>query len=258
MNQRTKKLLINIAQIAALIVVALLLWYIAALITDSDLIVPEPWAVIKLAFSLLSVGSTYLALLSTLLRAVVAFAVSAVFAILLCMLVVALPKSSFCVNAVVTLLRALPTIAIILIALIMFQSTVVPVIVAFLVVFPVIYSALRRELEHNAQLLDACKVYDVSASKKIKFVLLPIVRDELLSIVRDELPLSIKVVVAGEVLALPMSGIGKLMYVGKVNLDTAKVVALTALALIVCFVISGIVSLCQNTLLRKGHGYKYD
>ena len=246
MKQTTKRLLINIAQIAALITVALLLWYVAARLTNSELIVHEPWAVIKLTFSLLGEGATYIALLYTLLRSVIAFSVSAVFAILLGMLVVVWQKSRFCVNAVVTFLRALPTIAIILVTLIVFKSTSVPVIVAFLVVFPIIYSVLRRELEHNCQLLDVCTVFNVTPAKRIKFVLFPIVRDELLSIVRDELPLCIKVVVAGEVLALPLSGIGKQMYIGKVELDTAKVVALTLLTLIVCFVISGIVALIQR------------
>lgn len=246
MRTTTKRLLINIAQIAALIVSALLLWYIAALVTDSELIVPEPYTVIKLTVSLLGEGQTYLALLITLLRSCIAFVVSTVFATLLSMLVVVWQKSSFCVNAIVTFLRALPTIAIILLTLFVFKSTTVPVVVAFLVVFPVIFSVLRRELEHSGRLLDVCSVYDVTPAKRIKFVLFPIVRDELLSIVRDELPLCIKVVVAGEVLALPLSGIGRQMYVGKVNLDTAKVVALTVLTLIVCFAISGIVSLCQR------------
>lgn len=246
MKQATKRILINVLQIAALVIVALLLWYVASLVTDSDLIVPDPWSVLKLTFSLLGEGQTYLALLSTLLRSVIAFVISLLLASLLCLLVVVWKRSSFCVNAVVTFLRALPTIAIILVTLILFQSTTVPVIVATLVVFPVVYSRFRRELEHNGNLLAVCKVYDVTPAKKIRFVFLPIVRDEILTIVRDELPLCIKVVVAGEVLALPLQGIGKQMYVGKVNLDTAKVVALTLLTLIVCFVISGVVSLCQR------------
>lgn len=246
MKQRTRKLLINILQIAVLIVVALLLWYIAAIATDSELIVPEPWSVIKLTFSMLIEGSTYLALLSTLLRALIAFVLSALFASILCLIVVVWQKSSFCVNAIVTFLRALPTIAIILVTLIVFPSTTVPVIVAFLVVFPVVFGRLRRELDRNGRLLDVCKVYDVSPAKKIKFVLFPIIRDELLSIVRDELPLCIKIVVAGEVLALPLNGLGKEMYVGKVNLDTARVIALTVLTLVVCFAISGLVTLCQR------------
>ena len=246
MKQATKKLLINIAEIAALIFVALLLWYIAAKSANSELIVPQPWVVVKLLFSLLTQGATYLALLNTLLRAICAFVISTCVAILLSMLVYLYPKSSFCVDSVVTFLRALPTIAIILVTLIVFNSATVPIIVAILVAFPIVYSVLQRAVQHNVRLLDVCKVYQVSAANKIKFMFLPIVRDELLTIVADDLPLCIKIVVAGEVLALPLSGIGRDMYVGKVNLDTARVIALTVLTLIVCFAISGVVHLCQR------------
>ena len=229
-----------------LVAVAILLWYVAALIFNSELIVPEPWAVVKLTFSLLGKGATYMALLNTLLRAICAFVASACVAILLSMLVYLYPKCAFCVHCIVTFLRALPTIAIILVTLIVFNSSFVPVVVAFLVAFPVIYSVLSRALQHNDALLDVCKVYQVKAGKKIKFMFLPIVKDELLTIVSDNLPLCIKVVVAGEVLALPLSGIGRDMYIGKVNLDTAQVVALTLLTLIVCFAISGSIALCQR------------
>ena len=245
MKRITKRFVNNLIQVVVLVAVAILLWYVAALIFNSELIVPEPWTVIKLTFSLLGQGATYLALLNTLLRAICAFVISACVAILLSLLVNLYPNSAFCVDCIVTFLRALPTIAIILVTLIIFNSSIVPAIVAFLVAFPVIYSVLQRAFQHNP-LLDVCKVYDVNVAKKIKFMFLPIVRDEALTVVREELPLCIKVVVAGEVLALPLSGIGRDMYIGKVNLDTARVVALTVLTLIICFIISGTVTLCQR------------
>ena len=246
MKPRTKKFVNSFIQIIVLIALAILLWYVAALIFDSELIVPEPWTVVKLTFKLLGEGATYLALLYTLLRAICAFVISACVAVLLSLLVNLYPKCRFLVDCVVTFLRALPTIAIILVTLIVFNSSLVPAVVAFLVAFPIIYSVLQRAFQYNATLFDVCKVYQIKASNKIKFMFLPIVRDELLTIVHDELPLCIKVVVAGEVLALPLKGIGRVMYIGKVNLDTAKVVALTLLTLIVCFAISGIVSLCER------------
>ena len=52
--------------------------------------------------------------------------------------------------------------------------------------------------------------------------------------------------VAGEVLALPLYGIGRQMYVAKVNLYTANVVALTILVLIVCFAISYLSSIFER------------
>lgn len=246
MKQTTKKLLINLIQIVVLAVAVVLLWYAAALIYDNELVLPEPWGVIKLTFTLLGKGATYLALLYTLLRALVAFVVSVIFAVLLGLLVGVFPQSGFVVNAIVTVLRAFPTIAIILVVLILFNSGVTPVVVAFLVAFPIAYSTFTRQFEHNQQLLNLCKVYNVAPSKKVKYVLFPLMRDELLPLVSDQLPLCIKVVVAGEVLALPLSGIGRQMYVAKVNLDTANVVALTILTLVVCFAISGTVALCRR------------
>lgn len=246
MKSTTKRILFNILQIALLLVVVIALWYAVALIFGSELILPQPHNVLKITLSLLCKGSTYLALLSTLLRAVVAFVLSVGFAIVLALCVGVYDKSALVVNSIVTFLRAMPTIAVILITLIVFNSTVTPVIVAFLVAFPMVYSVFQREFAHSDKLLQVCKVYDVAPSKKVKYVLFPLVKGELLSVVKDTLPLCIKIVIAGEVLSLPIRGIGRQMYVAKVNLETANVVALTILTLVVCFAISGVVSLCQR------------
>lgn len=246
----SKKLFKSTIQIVILVIAALLVWYAAALITDSELIVPQPHDVLKLTFELLGKGQTYLALLSTLLRAVIAFVISVAVALLLAICVGVWSKCKFYVEVVVGFLRALPTIAIILVTLILFNSSIVPVVVAFLVGFPIVYSVFANQLNRNAKLLDVCKVYNVTPTKKIQNVLFPLFCEELPSQCSDTLPLCIKVVVAGEVLSLPLQGIGKQMYVGKVNLDTANVIALTVLTLVVCFVISGIVALCS----RLAHG----
>ena len=246
MKQVSKKLLFNLIQAVVLFAVAVALWYAAAAIVNSELVLPEPHEVLIITFSLLGKGSTYLALLYTLLRAMVAFVFSLGFATALWILVGCYPKTKFVVGATVTFLRALPTIAVILITLILFNSFITPIIVACLVVFPVIFGALDRTLNYNAKLMDLCKVYHVKPWKKVKLVLFPLIAEELSSIVKENLPLCIKIVIAGEVLALPLKGIGRQMYVGKVNLDTASVVALTILTLVVCFVVNGIVTLIER------------
>ena len=246
MKQATKRLLYNLIQAVALFVVAIAIWYVAAAMVKSELILPQPHEVLVLTFTLLGAGSTYLALLYTVLRALVAFILSLACAVALILLTGCYPSAKFSVGVVVSFLRALPTIAVILVTLILFNSFVTPVIVAFLMVFPVIFGVLDRTLNHNAKLLDLCKVYRVKPSKIVKLALFPLIAEELPSVVRENLPLCIKIVVAGEVLALPLAGIGRDMYVAKVNLDTASVVALTILTLAVCFVISGVVSLCER------------
>lgn len=244
MNKAIRKLYISIAQIVGAVVVVLLLWWLFATIADSDLVLPNPWAVLKLTAQLLGKGSTYWALLLTLLRALIAFAASMAVALALNLLANVLNCCEPFVNGFVTFVRAVPTIAFILVTMIIFSSSfVVPIIVAFLVGFPVIYSAFQREISAEPKLLDVCKVYGVSNDKKVKHVLLPLMRRAILPQCKDTFPLCVKVVIAGEVLALPKLGLGRDMYVAKVNLETASVLALTLLALIVCYVVTLICTL---------------
>lgn len=246
MNKTAKKILINAALIAGLTAAALLVWYVAAVIYGNELILPDPWAVIKLAFGLLGDGATWLSLLFTLARSLAAFLLSAVIAFCLALAAGLFPATRLCADAVVTFLRALPTISVILLSMVLLRSSAVPVAVAVLVAFPVAYGTFVRRYDHNRALFDVCKTYDVSACGKVKYFLLPLIRDELLSVAEEELPLCVKVVIAGEVLALPLGSLGRDMYVAKVNLDTARVLALTVIALVVCFVISGVLGLVRR------------
>ena len=244
MNRTLKKLFISVAQIVIAVVVVLLLWWLLSVIVDSDLVLPNPWAALKLTVQLLGKGATYLALLLTLLRAVIAFVASMAVALALTLLAEVFKLCASFVNGFVTFIRAIPTIAFILVTMIMFSSSfVVPIVVAFLVGFPIIYSAFQREIRAEPKLLDVCKVYGVSNNKKVKYVLLPLIRRAILPQCKDTFPLCVKVVIAGEVLALPRLGLGRDMYVAKVNLETAKVLALTLLALIVCYVVTGVCAL---------------
>lgn len=246
MSLTTKKLLVNLLYSLGVIVAILLIWYVTSAVVSSDLLAPSPWSVIGLTFTMLGKGSTYLALLSTLARSLIAFAASMAAALGLTLLVGVFPSSKIVVDKVVTVFRAVPTMSIILITLVLVSSTVVPAIVAFLVAFPIVYSAFTREIYADCRLQDMCCVFNVSRGNKIRYVLFPQVSKAVIPQIKDTLPLCIKVVIAGEALSLPRRGLGQQMYVAKVNLDTASVLALTILALAACFIIQGAVALCDR------------
>ena len=171
MKKASKTLLFNLIQVVVLFAVAIAVWYVASALVDSELILPQPHEVFLLTLRLLGKGEVYIALAYTLLRAIVAFVLSLCFSVALWLLMGCFSQVKPTVNAAVTFLRALPTIAVILVTLILFNSFITPIIVAFLVVFPVIFGVLDRTLTHNAKLMDLCKVYRVKSWKKVKFVL---------------------------------------------------------------------------------------
>lgn len=250
MNLRTKKFLANLLYALGVIAGIFLLWFVTSQAVNSELIAPRPWDVIKLTFTLLGKAATYLALLSTLLRSVIAFAVSIGVAFCFSLLVGVFPSSKPAVDKVVTLFRAVPTMSIILITLVLVSSTIVPAIVAFLVAFPIAYSAFTREIYADNKLNDMCAVFNVSRRNRTRYVLLPQISKAFIPQIKDTLPLCLKVVIAGEALSLPRNGLGQQMYVAKVNLDTASVLALTVLALAVCFIIQGGVALCEKKIAK--------
>ena len=250
MNSTTKKFLVNFAYALGVIAAIFLIWYLTSLAIGSELLAPNPWSVLALTFTMLGTGSTYLALLYTILRSVIAFVVSLAAALGLSLFVGVFPSSKNVVDKVVTIFRAVPTMSIILITLVLSSSTVVPAIVAFLVAFPVTYSAFTREIYAESNLINMCAVYGVTRANKTRYVLLPQISKAVVPQIKDTLPLCLKVVIAGEALALPRNGIGQQMYVAKVNLDTASVLALTVLALAVCFIIQGVVTLCEKKITK--------
>ena len=250
MNSATKKILKDALYAIGVILAIFLIWYVVSVTVNKELIAPSPWTVLALTFALLGKGVTYLALLSTLLRAVIAFVVSMATAFGLSLLAGLFPTCKAAIDKLVTIFRALPTMSVILITLILFSSTVVPAVVAFLIAFPIMYSAFTHEIYSNNALLKVCSVYDVSRLNKTRYVLLPEIGKAVVPQIKDTFPLCIKVVIAGEALSLPRRGLGQQMYIAKVNLDTASVLALTVLALAVCFIVQGVVSLCSRKTMK--------
>lgn len=248
MNATFRKILISTAKIIAAIAAVLLLWWLCALWADNELVLPQPWEVLKLTFALLGESSAYVGLWHTFWRAAVAFCVSFVSAGALCGLARLCKVTKPFVDGFVTFLRSVPTMSVILLAMIAFRSSQVPVFVAVLVALPIVYAAFGRETDSDERLEDVCTVFGVTRSKKLRFVLLPQMKRAVLPQIRDTFPFCIKIVIAGEVMALPRLGLGRQLYVAKVNIETANVLALTLLALAMCYVVSGVCSLIQRRL----------
>lgn len=240
MTSTSKKVLFSVLQWVCVVLVVFLLWHVVAVVQDNPLLYPDLADVLAQTGSLLLQGETYLSLCYTLLRSLVAFAVSVVVAFALAVCAGLFNSSKKIIDVIVLIFRSVPTMAIIFIALMMFSSSAVPCFVAVLVAFPVAYSAFVRETSFDDKLNEVCDVYEVTKRKKLKYVLLPQIKNAFLPQCKDSLPLCIKVVIAGEALSLPLRGLGKDMYSAKVSLETAQVLALTILTLVVCLIIQSL------------------
>ena len=182
-------------------------------------------------FDLLGTKEFYVAVGGTLVRALISFALAFVFAVLLAVAGYLLPPLSKILAPIVTVLRSVPTMSIILLSLIWLTSKESPVLITFLIVFPLLYSSLERSLKNiDGYALSMSKVFGVPVLTRIFRMYIPAVLPDTIAASRSNISLGLKVMIASEVLAQTVNSMGVAMQISRVYLDTAALMGWTIAA----------------------------
>ncbi len=214
-------------------VVLIAVWYIAALVTASPFIMPSPAMVFTDSFNLVSDPEFARMLAATCGRGILAFLVS-----LACSFVLGLgsgmyPSFSAVIRPWMTIIKATPVVSFILIALLWFGSSLVPVFVSVLMTVPVMTEAIAQGVRSSdKKLLDMARIYHFRRRDVLLHIQLPSALPYFIGGAGASLGLTWKVVVAGEILGSPHFGIGAAMQTAKVHLETARVFSLTLTAIL--------------------------
>jgi NitT/TauT family transport system permease protein len=125
-------------------------------------------------------------------------------------------------------MRTIPVMAIILIAILWFSSDIVPVFAALLMALPVVTGALERSIrEIDKKLLEMAWIFRFSRSDRFWKVIVPQILPAILTSAHLTLGLCWKVVIAGEILAIPARGIGSEMQLAQLSIESETVFAWT-------------------------------
>ena len=223
----------------------IIIWIFLSRIVDNEVILPS----IKSTFiSILVIikGPSFLSIIKwTLLRTLIGFSISLSLAMILGILS---SISKIAYNLMVPILKTLnsvPTIAIIVLALIWLNNNLVPMFVGFIMVFPILYEGvLNSILNVNDHIIQMAHLYKVKKTKIIKDIYLPNIFYKLSSIFNSALGINLKMVIAGEVLAQPKFAIGSSLQLERVYLNTPGVFAW----ILIILLISGIFDYIVNAL----------
>ena len=217
------------------LVTVVVAWVIAYLIVQNDYALPSPLATAVAALGLLGQSGFYLALLSTLGRA--ALAVVAAFGFGVGLAVVAYLDPSFekFLRGIIAVLRALPTMAALLLILLAAEELGVseylpPVVIGVLTLFPILYTAAYSALSGvDKDLLEMSRVYRVPTLVQVKKLYLPTALPVLCREGLAALSFSLKLIVSAEVLAFTSQSIGGWMQTANVGYEIAEMMALTVI-----------------------------
>ena len=250
MNKKT--VFLNIAIPIITVIVILTIWLIASLSVADEILLPTPFAVLKEFIELFSEGRFYLGYFYTLLRSVLAFLISFLIAFILAILVKILPVSRKVIGTIIPIIRALPTIAVVLLLLLWTSSNVAPIIVTMLVVLPTVFTNLLEAInEVDDEVIEMCKVYKIDKKRQIFEVYIPMVLPTMVVVIGSGLSLNLKLMVAAEVLSQTVNSLGLLLQESKIYFETANMFALVLVSVITGLILEIIGNVVSKKLRKR-------
>lgn len=215
-----------------------LLWYIAYAAVGNELVLPSPTACIKTVGELLAVSWFWQAFLATLLRVFLAFVCSLVLASGFALVSYLLPSFGLILQPIVRIFRALPTMAVLLLLLLWTGAEHAPVAVAFLSLFPMLYTSFLSALWGvDKRLIEMSRVYRVPLKTQVRELYIPSVLPSVVCEGAAAFGFAVKLVVSAEVLAGTFGSLGGAMQEARACLDIPLLFALTLVTLFVATVL---------------------
>lgn len=213
--------------------IPLLAWAVLSLRIGTETILPGPLRVLRGTVVLLTTPSFLRDIGVTTLRAGAVLLSAAAISIPTGLGAGQVPLLGTFLAPIVTVLRTIPVIAVILLALIWFRSGMIPVFVGVLMVAPVLYDAARGgSVECPVELLEMGRVYHVPRFQKFRHIVIPSALPAIFSGLRSAHGIAWKVTVAAEVLSVPGFGIGSQMQEARLYLFTEQVLAWTVVLVV--------------------------
>ena len=218
------------------VAIVLIVWFIAAEIYNVEIILPRPKTVAREFAAALFEGEFWRSVGNTMLRPAVAFAIAFVAALLLSLAATASKGFYRLFYPVVVFLRALPTISVIFVCYIAVKGWFRAVIIAFLIIFPTLFSSFYTAFDStNGELAEVGRVFGVKPINRLVKFVIPSVWTYMYSDIINTLSLSVKLIVAAEAVTSTRMSLGGLMADSKMNIDMGRIFAYTVVAVVLSY-----------------------
>ncbi len=229
-----------------------ILWAITAKAVGLEILVPSISSTLKGLGKLLSSADFYIAVGWTLGRSLLAFCIAFLCGMILAIVASLSPYIKRFLSPIIVLLRVIPTMSIILLAIIWLTSSQTPILVAFVIIFPLVYGGYLSAVESvDSELVEMAKIYKVPLSKRIFSLYIPMTAVPLMNVVQNTIGLTLKLVIAAEVLAQTKQSIGLNMQLANLYLETPTLIAWTIVAIVLGGILESIVLIIKKIYQRS-------
>jgi NitT/TauT family transport system permease protein len=237
----------NVITLTAAIAVCLAVWAIAYAVVGNDLLLPSFADCMRAAGELLVSSVFWTAFFSTLLRVLIAFCISFVFAAIFAVIAYMVPTFRAFFAPIIAIIRSMPVLAVLLVILVWTNGGVAPVIVAFLSLFPMLYTGILAAFSGIDQdVLEISRLHGASVFTQVFKIYLPLSSPYILRESAAALSFSLKLVVSAEVVANTARSLGGLMQDAQ-GYDLPRLFALV----IITFIVGLLLELLVGAFMTK-------
>ncbi len=233
----------------------ILLWAFLSALIDQELFLPSPLRVIYALSSMVGESSFWRSIAFSLSRVSAGIVISFLSAILLSALSYRFRLIDIFLDPALKVIKATPVASIIILVLLWIKSRNLSIVISFLMVFPILYTALLDGLNGiGYDMIEMADVYGIRGLRRIRYIYMPYVMPALRTALRTALAMGWKSAVAAEVIGLPSFSIGSELYQSKVYFDTPRLFAWTAVIVLLAFLFERlfifIISIAERRIVR--------
>lgn len=211
-------------------IIWLLLWQAIAMAVSNTLTLPSTVDTIRALFALIADGKFYIDAAATIGRCVAAILMSLIFGFLLSLAAYRSRAIRDFLALPVALFKAVPVMAVAIYMILLLTAGNVPILVCFVMCFPIVYTNLLTGLDSmDKKLLEMAQVYNIRGGQLIKHVYLPMLYPHFKSAMSLVAGMSWKAIVTAEVLSIPKFSLGYELMNAKYYLNTDVLFAYVAI-----------------------------
>ena len=237
------------------LIFVLAIWVIGSLIFDKNgMVFPSPILTLKEFGNIVTQGKTYRYLGSTFLRILMGFLLSFVLALVVGFLAGNHPNLYQFLKPLMVVIKSIPTVALVFVFIVIAQPKNAPVLLVFVVCFPIIYEGVAGGVRNiDKDLVDSSKVDGASYLKSAFYVKLPLALPYIIVSVISSFALSFKIEIMAEVITgATASGLGSVISNTRSNdpTNTAAIFAYALLAVLIVLLVT-LVEEIVKMILKK-------
>lgn len=216
----------NRIEVSISCLILLIVWELIAIKINNDIYLPTIGQVLKSLNETIASENFINHITSSIYRCFVSFS----FALFIAMISSGLAYMSRIfrnfLKPINMLAQSIPTMILIVLALIWADKDKAPFIIGFAIVFPILYDAILSSLMGiDKNIIEMVDMYNIRLIDKIRYIYLPSIKMILMRLLVSTFSLAFKVIIAGEVYGQPAYGIGTVIQIEKMNFNTPAIFA---------------------------------